>query len=492
MAYPDFNPNALPQGYSTGPGPLSGSGYGQHSLLSSIDALPPDVSTKLYRRFGGQGLDILNLLIAQGAKRVVNNSNGSFHFEEDRYNQLVAVDGQPTITGTTATFELDSDIMDTTNPYLVIGDVLIDMTLLGTPGIRCKVTGYNSATGVYTVTSIDGVNIPSTWGDGLELAIFTSSFGEDTAQPDAKATYWTRFYAPMQRHKTTAKITGDALTDKIFPVMMDDGKTLKGFHSHLFAQHEYRHLLGLVGAMILGKAYTPSAFLTSGDIMHPDGYNTSTYAQGMVDTFEQRAVTTPWDIAGSGSEDFSIQALYDLIAGMKANWTGNDLMALFCKDLYQEFEVAALDYTTNVNIASTRQETAKVIFGENTDYETMMSTFAFSTITLNGKNLSVKSFDLSYDPTLFAQGGENNKFQSLGFVIPAEKQADAQGVLRNAVELTYKSMDGEDRFMKVWDDGAASPRRLGPNDNYVVYMLTHFGFDWFKIDQCGFLFKEYT
>ena len=80
-------------------------------------------------------------------------------------------------------------------------------------------------------------------------------------------------------------------------------------------------------------------------------------------------------------------------------------------------------------------------------------------------------------------------FRSLGFVIPAEKQADAQGVLRNAVELTYKSMDGEDRFMKVWDDGAASPRRLGPNDNYVVYMLTQFGFDWFKIEQCGYLYK---
>ena len=477
MAYPDFNPSALPQGYGTGP-----VGYGQHTLLSSIDALPPDVSTKLYRRFGGQGLDILNLLIAQGAKRVVNNSNGSFHFEEDRYNQLVKVTAAPTVGTTTATFSLDSSVMDTTNPFLVLGDVLIDMTLLGTAGIRCKVTGFNSGTGVYTVTSTDGSNIPQTWGDGLELAIFTSSFGEDTAQPNAKATYWTRFYAPMQRHKTTAKITGDALTDKIFPVMMDDGKTLKGFHSHLFAQHEYRHLLGLVGAMILGKgnpAVNPAPHMMN-------GVNDSTYAQGMVDTFDIRAVNQQWT---SGNLFDTNADLYDLIAGMKANWTGNDLMALFCKELYQEFETSALQYTNNVNIASTRQETAKVIFGENTDYDAMMSTFAFSTITLNGKNLSVKSFDLSYDPTLFAQGGATNKFQSMGFVIPAEKQADAQGVLRNAVELTYKSMDGEDRFMKVWDDGAASPRRLGPNDNYVVYMLTQFGFDWFKIEQCGFLYK---
>ena len=372
----DYNPNALPQGYSTGPGSLSGSGYGQHSLLSSIDALPPDVSTKLYRRFGGQGLDILNLLIAQGAKRVVNNSNGSFHFEEDRYNQLVTLSEAPTVSTTTATFELDSSVMDTTNPYLVIGDVLIDMTLLGTAGIRCKVTGYSS--GTYTVTSIDGEDIPAGWGNDLELAIFTSSFGEDTAQPDAKATYWTRFYAPMQRHKTTAKITGDALTDKI----------LKGFHSHLFAQHEYRHLLGLVGAMILGKgnpAVNPAPHMMN-------GVNDSTYAQGMVDTFDTRAVNQQW--SNSNLLDGSA-ALYSLIAGMKANWTGNDLMALFCKDLYQQFESESLAYTQNVNIASTRQETAKVIFGENTDYETMMSTFAFSTITLNGKNLSVKSFDLS-------------------------------------------------------------------------------------------------
>jgi hypothetical protein len=117
----------------------------------------------------------------------------------------------------------------------------------------------------------------------------------------------------------------------------------------------------------------------------------------------------------------------------------------------------------------------------------MMSTFAFSTITLNGKNLNLKSFDLSYDPVMFGATA-SAKFKDYGFFIPAEKSADAQGVLRNCVELTYKSMDGEDRFMKVWDDGAASPRRLGPNDNYVVYMLTQFGFDWFKIEQCGLLY----
>jgi hypothetical protein len=489
MAIVYNNPNALPQGYSTGAGTLNGVGsYEQHSLLSSIDALPPDVSTKLYRRFGGQGLDILNLLIAQGAKRVVNNSNGSFHFEEDRYNQAITVSNNPA-SGTTG-ISIQTTTGDLDKPFVVVGDLLIRMSDF----VRLRVTDVTpevGTNGYYTITanSISGSAVNIEQGD--ILAIYSSAFGEDTAQPDAKATYWSRFYAPMQRHKTSAKITGDALTDKVFPVMMDDGKTLKGFHSHLFAQHEYRHLLGLVGAMILGKAYTPSAFLTSGDIMHPDGYNTSTYAQGMVDTFEQRAVTTPWDIAGTGNEDFSIQALYDLIAGMKANWTGNDLMGLFCKELYQAFEVGTLDYTQNVNIASTRQESAKVIFGENTDYETMMSTFAFSTLTLNGKNLSVKSFDLSYDPTLFGSGTNNvNKFTGMGFVMPAEKQADASGLMRNAVELTYKSMDGEDRFMKVWDDGAASPRRLGPNDNYVVYMLTHFGFDWFKIEQCGLLYKD--
>jgi len=485
MAIVYNNPDALPQGYGTG-----ATGYGQHNILSSIDALPPDVSTKLFKRFGGQGLDILNLLIAQGAKRVVNNSNGAFHFEEDRYNQSVTVSNSPT-PATSVTFEVaGSSTSESVLPYVVAGDLLIRMTDF----TRYKVSSVTPATVStdpyeVTVTALAGGNVDLNSGD--VLAIYSSAFGEDTAQPNAKATYWSRFYAPMQRHKTSAKITGDALTDKVFPVMMDDGKTLKGFHSHLFAQHEYRHLLGLVGAMILGKAYDPSAFLTSGNMMNPDGFNNSSYAQGMVDTFEQRAVSTPWDI-GTG-DTFDIEAIYNLIAGMKANWTGNDLMALFCKDLYQAFEqdisTGNNGFLANTNIASTRQESAKVIFGDNQDFETMMSTFAFSTLTLNGKNLNVKSFDLSYDPTLFG-AGSNNKFAGMGFVMPAEKQADASGMLRNTVELIYKSMDGEDRFMKVWDDGAASPRRLGPNDNYVIYMLTHFGFDWFKIEQCGLLYRD--
>ena len=485
MAIVYNNPDALPQGYSTGAGnPGTGVGaYGQHNILSSIDALPPDVSTKLFKRFGGQGLDILNLLIAQGAKRVVNNSNGAFHFEEDRYNQSITVSNEPA-AGTTVTFRTNTGDLD--QPYVVPGDLLIRMTDF----VRLRVTSVTpevGAAGYYeiTATSISGTSVDLALND--VLAIYSSSFGEDTAQPNAKATYWSRFYAPMQRHKTSAKITGDALTDKVFPVMMDDGKTLKGFHSHLFAQHEYRHLLGLVGAMILGKAYPPSAFLTSGNMMEPDGYNNSSYAQGMVDTFQNRAVQGTWDY-GDG---FEVADLYELISGMKANWTGNDLVGLFCKDLYQNFEqnIAANGLLANTNIASTRQESGKVIFGDNQDFETMMSTFAFSTLTLNGKNLNVKSFDLSYDPTLFGIGSSpvTHPFTGMGFVMPAEKQADASGLLRNTVELIYKSMDGEDRFMKVWDDGAASPRRLGPNDNYVIYMLTHFGFDWFKIEQCGLL-----
>jgi len=232
----------------------------------------------------------------------------------------------------------------------------------------------------------------------------------------------------------------------------------------------------LVGSMILGKG-TASGSNASNE----------TYAQGMVETFQNRAVTQQWTNTG-----FEVEDLYEMIANMKANWTGNDLIGLFCKELYQSFEQnissGNTNFLANTNIASTRQESAKVIFGDNQDFETMMSTFAFSTLTLNGKNLNVKSFDLSYDPTLFGLGTNTNDFVNMGFVMPAEKQADASGLLRNTVELIYKSMDGEDRFMKVWDDGAASPRRLGPNDNYVIYMLTHFGFDWFKIEQCGLLY----
>lgn len=465
------NPAALPQGYGTG-----NIGYAQHGILSSIDALPPDVSTKLFKRFGGQGLDILNLLIAQGAKRVVNNSNGSFHFEEDRFNQSVTVSANVTVTTATAGVSVTFSSPETNgvSPYLAAGDLLIDPITMN----RLQVVTVTAGTGTTftaNLRSLTGSSVALT--AATVLGIYSSSFAEDTAQPNAKATYWSRFYAPMQRHKTSAKITGDALTDKVYPVMMDDGKTLKGFHSHLFAQHEYRHLLGLVGAMVLGKG---SSIPTGSDASN------QTYAQGMVETFTNRASTSL--VTGDIVDD-----LYTIIAQMKANWTGNDLVALFCKELYQNFEQTVSTgnngFLANANIASTRQESAKVIFGDNQDFETMMSTFAFSTLTLNGKNLNVKSFDLSYDPTLFGIGSTTNEFANMGFIMPAEKQADASGLLRNTVELIYKSMDGEDRFMKVWDDGAASPRRLGPNDNYVIYMLTHFGFDWFKIEQCGLLYK---
>lgn len=467
---------AVPHAYGTG-----AVNYGQHSLLATLDSVSPDVATKLYRR-QGNALEVLNLLFAQGSKSVITNSDGGSHFEEERDGGKITLASYSITSGILTVTTTESQEIDNLNAkyysFVKVGDLVVDVV----NNVRGRVLTKTNSSGTftYTIRPLNGTAFVAAGAptQPASLAVYSTSHGEDTGQPEADGSFWTKETFKLQRHKSSAKITGDAMTDKLEFVLDADGKTIAGLHTLLFAKHEYKHLKGLVGAQFYGVETTNNSGI-SDDVM-------PSTTKGMIQAFDDRAVNEVWSAAGVGDTDLS--DFYSLIAGMKANYTGNFLTALMSKNLYEATEKGLMKQVGSIANESVRKESARVIFGDNSDFETLMATFAFTSITLNGKSMSFKSLDMSYDPTLYGSDAAS-KFSDYGFVYPSEKVTDAQNIIRSCVELRYKSMGGENRFMKMWDDGAASPRQLGPDDNWKVYMLTHFGFDYFELEQCGFFTK---
>ena len=86
------------------------------------------------------------------------------------------------------------------------------------------------------------------------------------------------------------------------------------------------------------------------------------------------------------------------------------------------------------------------------------------------------------DPTTLA-AVNTPALRRRGWVIPLNKMADAEGVLRNRIELVYKEMNGYSRFMEITDDGRASARKIGPSDVAKLYLSSDLGFDFFVLEQ---------
>ena len=115
----------------------------------------------------------------------------------------------------------------------------------------------------------------------------------------------------------------------------------------------------------------------------------------------------------------------------------------------------------------------------------LTGTLSYQGLIVDGYNFMLKQARFMQDPTTLAavSSTANPNLRRRGWVIPLNKMADAEGVLRNRIELVYKEMNGYSRFMEITDDGRASARKIGPSDVAKLYLSSDLGFDFFVLEQ---------
>jgi hypothetical protein len=145
----------------------------------------------------------------------------------------------------------------------------------------------------------------------------------------------------------------------------------------------------------------------------------------------------------------------------------------------QDLNSASGSYIQNANLVNaTTQAIADVFFGGNMEQtETLFSTFSWNAINVDGYNFALKNARFMQDPATTA-ANTTSQLRRRGWIIPLNKVQDAEGVLRNRIELVYKEMDGYSRFMEITDDGRASARKIAR-----LYLSSDLGFDFFTLEQ---------
>jgi len=449
--------------------------YGQSTILAVSDFVRPDFKEKLYNQFGDQFLKEYRLLEAMSSKRDVMNSKGGFHFEEDRYDTRITVAANAGTSGSLLGFTLNSSMINDASgirtSYPNVGDLIYNPINMQRFEILTKTD--NGTTTTITAREINGQTavVPTA---GTVYGIYSNAKGENTGQPDARSSYWTKFTYKLQRLATTALITGDAAGDKLFPVTDEMGNFVGNWGGVQRTQAEFRHLKALIGAMILGKESTAAG--------------TQTTTNGIMEVFSTRAVGV--DITGGVDLD-SIKTLVDSLIPNSPK--SNNYIGLICRNLINPFQESLQELLKNANIEQTRRSSAEMIFGAGEASENMYTTFDFNAVTVNGFTINFRNFNVSFDPEVFGLGDPaTNQFANTAYFLPSEKAADVQGSMRRHIEMCILAnpQGGVNRRLKIWETGANAPVPTNDVDNRVTNYLTHAGFDYFALKQCGYFFDS--
>lgn len=463
------------------------------SLLSLFDAsytsglLVPHYLRTLKNKFGDNGLSDFQLLMGLGMKRGVQNVTG-WHWEKGLYdapivvNTTVAAPG----AGVELTFVSDTTAGSISSPvpsfpyvdqfagytYAKVGQILMNTSQATLP--------------LYLVTEVTGVNVKikplnpltnfaATAGD--VFVVTGSAWDEGTAQPVSSQSFWTKYTWKTQIFKETYELTGTQKTNapQWMEVEYGEGKSKKmnGFFYEGQDEAEYRLIKQIALSMVFGQN------------------TTNTVGGSMPQTFSglDAEIVNRGYSHTIGGATFGVADLRTIASVMSRRYSSNLFLTWLTNELYselnQEISSGSSAYELgNANLVNaTTQSIADVFFGGNMEQtQTLFSTFSWQALNIDGYNFALKNARFMQDPATTA-ANVSSSLRNRGWVIPLNKVADAEGVLRNRIELVYKEMDGYSRFMEITDDGRASARKIGPYDVAKLYLSSDLGFDFFTLEQ---------
>lgn len=478
-------------------------------LLSLFDAsyntglLVPHYLRTLKNKFGDNGLSDFQLLMGLGMKRGVQNITG-WHWEKGLYDApIVAATAQGTVPSTGFTFDSDpiaggnTGPNSATNALTFLGNnanasgPYLDQPASGTgtttytyakPG-QIIMNTSNANLPQYLVTSVTGVTVTvkpvlsgttDTVAVGDIFVVVGSAWAEGTDQPLSSQSFWTKYNWKTQIFKETYQLSGTQKTNapQWMEVEYGDGKTKKmnGFFYEGQDEAEYRLIKQIALSMIFGTSATntgvPQTFSGLDNEIASRGYS---HASGAA---------------------FEVADLRTIANVMSRRYSSNLFLAWLTNELYSSLNtslnnMSANSYQNANLVNATTQNMADVFFGGNMEQtETLFSSFSWQALNVDGYNFALKQARFMQDPaTTAANYGTSAPLRKRGWIIPLNKVQDAEGVLRNRIELVYKEMDGYSRFMEITDDGRASARKIGPSDVARLYLSSDIGFDFFTLEQ---------
>lgn len=449
------------------------------NIVTSFDLNQTKFLPELIRRYGNQGTDVLDMLMALGYERTTDVETVR-HFEENWIHQAFKNKSAQNAgaAGAAVNITLASDSVDASNrfyprvtdivtfPNEVTGMILsIDVSTPSAPVLSVAPNDVNDA--IPTLTA------------GEVLIITGNAFSEGSTQPKGRFSGAWQYNNVMQIVKESLGASGTQMTNATWTKLMD-GKNIEGWFNKGLLDIDYRMKTNIQGTFLTQKRTTNPLIV---DTLNNNGTVKTT--EGFYPYLKRVGIPYPYQPGTWSIADFN--TIERLQVRQFAPRTVCDMAGL---DIDIEIEDTLKEYFQFTNIDYTIKTTNNKFFGEGPGGDALAATVAFNYFTKAGRVHCMKRFEALSNPQTF--GADGYAYPGRATVIPLEKKKDPKS--KNdipSIGVVYKAMGTNNRKMEVWDYGAAGGGpKLGTQDRRDWYMRTEVSSEFMSGNQMVDIFVQ--
>jgi len=449
------------------------------NIVTSFDLNQTKFLPELIRRYGNQGTDILDMLMALGYERTTDVETVR-HFEENWIHQAFKNKSTQSAgaAGAAVNITLASDSVDSSNRFY--------------PRVTDIVTFPNEVTGM--ILSID-VSTPSApilsvapndvndsvpaLAAGEVLIITGNAFSEGSTQPKGRFSGAWEYNNVMQIVKESLGASGTQMTNATWTKIMD-GKNIEGWFNKGLLDIDYRMKTNIQGTFLSQKRTTNPLIV---DTLNNNGTVKTT--EGFYPYLKRVGIPYPYQPGTWSVQD------HNTIARLQVRQFTPDTVASMCGfDIDVEIEDVLKEYFQFTNIEYTTKVTNSKFFGEGSEGEALAATVAFQYFGKAGFTNCLKRFAALSNPQTYGADGYN--YQGRATIVPMGKKKDPKS--KNdipTIGVVYKAMGPNNRKMEMWDYGAAGGGpKLGSQDRRDWFMRTEMSSEFMAGNQMVDVFVQ--
>lgn len=424
-------------------------------LYSIYDYQAPQYSMELWRRYGYEGLNFLQLFRSMAREEAVAGDN-FFAFENNRIADTLKVrsDVAATGVGNDITFELDPSKIDALgNFYAREG---FDVVIPNTNEVLATIWSIDYTTNEITLKPVSASDDIGALTAGTELSIVNGAWAAGTAGPDpaTKGAVRRDFYA--QIFKESIVCEGTQLANAKYFEVYNTGETQVGWWTPETLDMEWR--MGAIedGAYLIGKEATNPTQVTT---TTRSSVNKNLHTKGIITWTRELGETLPYTPGAIDVEDFDEVGLY-----LKSQTLTNKyVMFGMGARLYNDMENTLSDWVGAYSGGTDFTAMSNSVFN---GISSLALNIGFSKLTKGGIEFLFKSMDNFSNPVTF--GAEGYDFDQYGIMMPVTSVKDAvSGAKMDNFTSCYRALGSVNRRYRMYEVSGGGNARNGINTSTV-------------------------
>lgn len=444
------------------------------NIVTSFDLNQTKFLPELYRRYGDQGADLLDTLMALGYDRTTDVETIR-HFEENWIVQSFKNKNTQAAgaAGAAVNITLGADSVDSSNRFYPRVTDQITFTN-GVTGYLLSIDVTTPSAPILSVAPNDVTDsIPALTAGDL-LIITGNAFSEGSTQPQGRFSGAWQYNNKMQIIKESLGASGTQMTNDTWTKFMD-GKNIQGWFNKGLLDIDYRMKTNIQGVFLTQKLTTNPLVV---DTLNSNGTVKTT--EGFYPAMARLGIPYPYQPGTWSVQDFNTIARLQtkqFASNTNMSMSGIDIDIEMEDVLKEYFQFTNIDYVTKVQNIK--------FFGDGPGGEAMGATVAFQYFGKAGTVTALKRFSALSNPQTFGADGYSYTGRASFVPLGRKKNKDpkAKGDLPT-LGVVYKGMGDNQRKMEVWDYGAAGGGpKLGTQDRRDWFMRSEMSAEFFGLNQ---------